>query len=92
MDSIIIVPLEKIEAIEAGIKELQILIKKNHVLDEKNRWISKKEAMSKLQVCLKTFDSYLLKGIIPYSRFAGKIYIKASDIESHLERNYIHSK
>jgi hypothetical protein len=61
MDSIIIVPLEKIEAIEAGIKELQILIKKNHISDEKNRWLSKKEAMGKLQVCLKTLIVYLLK-------------------------------
>ena len=85
----LIIPNEKLEAFQADLNEIKSLIQeKNHQADL-NKWHSKQEARHKLHVCSKTLDNYLAKGILPYSRFAGKIYIKASDIEAHLEKNYI---
>jgi hypothetical protein len=84
-----IIPSEKIESLLADMAEVKALLhERNHQADL-NKWHSKQEARNKLHVCMKTLDSYLAKGTIPYSRFAGKIYIKASDIEAHLQRNYI---
>ena len=84
-----LIPTEKLDSLQADLAEIKSLIQgKNHQADL-NKWHSKKEARLKLHVCTKTLDNYLSKGILPYSRFAGKIYIKASDIEAHLEKNYI---
>lgn len=84
-----LIPTEKLDSFQAELAEIKSLIQeKNHQADL-NKWHSKKEARIKLDVCNKTFDNYLAKGIIPYSRFAGKVYVKASDIEAHLQRNYI---
>jgi len=80
---------EKLDNLSAKVDELLNLIEKSKREDYKKEWIPKHEARKRLNVCLKTLDNYLKNGIIPYSRFAGKIYIKASDIEAHLERNYI---
>lgn len=84
-----LIPTEKLDSLQADLNEIKALIQeKNHQADL-NKWHSKKEARLKLHVCTKTLDNYLSKGILPFSRFAGKIYIKASDIEAHLEKNYI---
>lgn len=80
---------ERLDTFQADLAEIKSLLHQNNKQVELNRWISKQEARIKLNVCQKTLDNYLSKGTIPYSRFAGKIYIKASDIEAHLERNYI---
>jgi hypothetical protein len=86
---VLLIPTEQIESFQNDLNEIKsLLLEKNHQADL-NKWHSKKEARLKLSVCMKTLDNYLSKGIIPYSRFAGKIYIKASDIEAHLQRNYI---
>jgi hypothetical protein len=84
-----LIPTEKIDSLLAGIEEMKAILSKREQETELKKWHSKQEARQKLNVCMKTFDNYLAKGIIPYSRFAGKIYIKASDIEAHLQRNYI---
>lgn len=80
---------ERIDSLHEDIREIKELILGNNRKSELNKWVTKKEAREMLHVSLKTLDSYLHRGIIPYSRFAGKIYIKAEDIEAHLERNYI---
>jgi len=80
---------EKLESFQRDLDELKKLTSKLISQESQNQWLSKKEAKVKLTVCLKTLDNYLAKGVIPYSRFAGKIYLKASDIEAHLQNNYI---
>jgi len=84
-----LIPTEKLESFQADLNEIKSLIQGKNLQADLNKWHSKKEARLKLHVCNKTFDNYLAKGIIPYSRFAGKVYVKASDIEAHLQRNYI---
>lgn len=71
------------------ITEIKNLLHERNKQEDLNKWLSKPEARIKLKVCQKTLDNYLSKGVLPYSRFAGKIYIKASDCEAHLQRNYI---
>ena len=86
---VFIIPTEKLDSIQSELSEIKILLHGKAKEAELSKWHSKAEARAKLNVCLKTLDNYLSKGILPYSRFAGKIYIKASDIEAHLEKNYI---
>jgi len=81
--------LEKLDSFQAELNEIKTLLQEKEKQAYLNEWLTKKEAMAKLKVCLKTLDNYLDKGTIPYSRFFGKTYIKASDIEAHFERNYI---
>ena len=89
METLTLIPLERLESFQNELSEIKNLLQEKNKQADLNKWLPKKEAKEKLNVCLKTFDNYLSKGIIPYSRFAGKIYIKASDIEAHLQRNYI---
>lgn len=84
-----VIPTATINQLQADLLEIKSLLIKNKEEEEKIKWLPKKEAKTRLNVCSKTFDTYLSKGVIPYSRFAGKIYIKASDIELHLQKHYI---
>lgn len=83
------IPTEKLETLQADIAEIKKLLCEKNKQADLEKWLSKPDARIKLKVCQKTLDNYLLKGVLPYSRFAGKIYIKAADIEAHLQRNYI---
>ncbi len=85
----IVIPEEKLEFLESSLSEIKELISQKQTQVEGPKWISKKEASTRLSVCLKTLDTYLLKGTIPFTQFKSKIYIKASDIESHLEKYYV---
>jgi hypothetical protein len=87
--SLSVIPTATINQLQADMGKIISLLSVKNEEAEKNKWLPKKEARKNLNVCLKTFDTYLSKGILPYSRFAGKIYIKASDIEAHLQKHYI---
>lgn len=89
MEKLALIEFEEIKEIRQELKEIKNLILKKNQEDISNQWLPKPEAKKRLNVCLKTLDNYLQRGILPYSRFAGKIYIKAEDIEAHLQRNYI---
>lgn len=91
MDNLTLIQSEKIDFIQKELQEIKSLIQDGKKEDLKNEWLPKAEARKRLHVCLKTFDNYLSKGVLPYSRFAGKIYIKASDIQAHLEKHYCKS-
>ena len=84
-----LIPTEKLDSLQADIAEIKLLLNEKNKQADLNQWLSKPDARLKLKVCQKTLDNYLAKGVLPYSRFAGKIYIKASDVEAHLQRNYI---
>ena len=85
----IIIPKERIEFIESSLSTLLDLAKAKQPANDSPKWISKAEACKKLSVCSKTLDSYLKRGTIPFTQFKSKIYIKASDIEAHLEKYYV---
>jgi hypothetical protein len=84
-----LIPTDKLDSLLADIAEIKIILHEKNKQADLDKWLSKPDARVKLKVCQKTLDNYLSKGVLSYSRFAGKIYIKASDIEAHLQRNYI---
>ena len=51
-------------------------------------FLTGKEVCERLYISPRTLQDYRAKGIIPYTRFAGKILYKASDLERLLEMNY----
>jgi excisionase family DNA binding protein len=53
------------------------------------RWLDIYETCQLLKISKRTLQSYRDNGIIPYSKFGGKIYFKASDIQKYLEDHYI---
>ncbi len=89
MENLTLIQSAKVEAIFEELQEIKKLFQVSKFEADQKRWLTKQQAREGLHVSLKTLDNYLHKGIIPYSRFAGKIYIKAGDIQAHLERNYI---
>ena len=89
MENLFIVPKESLENLQAEIQLIKSILQENKKEAFEKEWLPKPEARKRLHVCQKTFDNYLNRGILPYSRFAGKIYIKASDIQAHLEKYYI---
>lgn len=80
---------ESLNQLLQEIAEIKSLLVSNANQNDLQKWVSKAEACKKLRVCAKTLDNYLKKGVLPYTQYASKIYIKSSDIEMHLEKNYI---
>ena len=89
MENLAIIPKESLESLKAEIKEIKSIIQQDKQKELERAWLTKQQAQKVLNVCLKTLDNYLSKGIIPYSRFGAKIYIRASDIQAHLEKHLI---
>jgi len=85
----IVIPQEKLELFESSLSEIKDLLQSKKPVNESPKWIGKPEACKRLNVCSKTLDTYLKKGIIPFTQFKSKIYIKSSDIEGHLEKYYV---
>ena len=85
----IVLPKEKLDLIESSIAEIKNLLQAKQPSQEAPKLITKAEACKRLNVCSKTLESYLKKGIIPFTQFKSKIYIKSLDIDSHLEKYYV---
>ena len=52
-------------------------------------WLDVSDACNLLKISKRTLQTYRDNRIISYSRVANKIYFKASDIEKHLNDNYL---
>ncbi len=52
-------------------------------------WLDIQEACAALKVSKRTLQAYRDSGIIGFSKFGGKVYFKASDIEAHLNKHYV---
>ena len=52
-------------------------------------WFDIQEACQLLKISKRTLQSYRDNGILSFSQIGGKIYFRASDIESHLNRHYV---
>lgn len=52
-------------------------------------WLDIQEACQLLKISKRTLQSYRDNGILAFSQIGGKIYFRASDIESHLNRHYV---
>jgi len=78
--------MDDIEAIREGLNQK---IPQNP-LGEK--WLDIQETCQLLKISKRTLQNYRDNGILPYSQIAGKIYFKASDIQSHLEKHYTRPK
>jgi hypothetical protein len=77
---------EKLEQITDQLKSLS----KQDPLSEK--WLDNQDVMLILRISSRTLQSYRDKGILSFAQIGNKIYYKASDIERHLEENYIKIK
>ena len=94
--NLIAIPEAKINNLEASLTEInskiEELLQSKPQPQDQSKWISKKEACQRLDVCGKTIDSYMKKGLLPFTQFKSKVYIKPSDIEGLLERHYVIKK
>lgn len=52
-------------------------------------WLDNEDVMRLLHVCSRTLQRYRDQGLIAYSKFGGKFYYGASDIENHLKKGRI---
>ena len=84
-----LIPDEKINQIENDLAEIKSLLQSKESTKPSNEWLSKKEAKERLHVCMKTLDKYLKDRVIPYSQFGAKVYIKVTDLESHMQKHFI---
>jgi len=89
--------MEKIVLSEADYRELHGTLEKiSNQLDEifqqnplQEIWLDNQDVCRILKISKRTLQNYRDNGILPYSQISNKIYYKSSDIEKHLETNYI---
>ncbi len=74
--------IDKIDAIAGSINKKS----KENPLSE--IWLDIQEVCQLLKVSKRTLQSYRDNRVLPFSKVAGKIYFRASDIEAHLEKHY----
>lgn len=60
---------------------------KQHPLSD--TWLDISDVCQLLKISKRTLQSYRDNGLLPYSQISGKIYFKASDIETHLDSHYV---
>ncbi len=75
--------LNKIDAIASSMNKK---IKENPLEDT---WLDIQEVCQLLKISKRTLQSYRDNAVLPFSKVAGKIYFKASDLQKHLENHYI---
>lgn len=51
-------------------------------------WLDIQETCQLLKISKRTLQAYRDNGILPFSQIGGKIYFRADDIETHLNRHY----
>ena len=59
--------------------------------NQNETWLDGKAVCHLLNISTRTLQSYRDNGTLSYSQYGRKLYYKASDIQEHLERNYIKS-
>ena len=73
----------KLDAISSQLQNLN----RQNPLSEK--WLDNDEVCEVLKISKRTLQNYRDNGILPFSQISNKIYYKSSDIDKHLESNYI---
>jgi len=67
----------------------QFIIEKKKLNPLTEVWLDVSDACNLLKISKRTLQSYRDNKIISYSRVSNKIYFKATDIEKHLNDNYL---
>lgn len=82
----------KLNQLFSEIAEIRSAIKDQKEETLANQWLQSETARKILGVCPKTWQDYRNKQIIPFSQFGRKIYIKKSDLDAFMQKNYIKQK
>ena len=83
------------QAFQQILDKLDSITKALHLKEGKSnsklsdQWLTIDQTCKTLSISRRTLQSYRDQGILPFSQYAGKIYFKVSDIETHLQRHYI---
>lgn len=56
------------------------------------QWLDIADVCNVLKISKRTLQSYRDQRLLDFSQIGGKIYFKASEIESHLEKHYVKSR
>ena len=75
--------IDKIDSLSSMFKKS----KKEQPFNE--AWLDISETCQCLKISKRTLQAYRDNVMISFSKIVGKIYFKASDIEEHLNKNYI---
>jgi cobalamin biosynthesis Co2+ chelatase CbiK len=87
--SIQMIPAEEFENLRNEIKEIKSLFQQQKIENIANLRYTKAETRKILKISQKTMDNYLSRGVLPFSQFGAKIYIKATDLEAFFQRYYV---
>lgn len=66
----------------------KLLTSKHEEPSQKKEWLDVQEVCLLLNVSKRTLQSYRDNGMISFSKFGGKVFFKASDIQKTLNTNY----
>lgn len=84
-----IITSEEMDLLFREIGEIKKLIQSLKLENQINLRYSKQEARQILKVSQKTMDNYLNHGVLPFSQYKAKIYIKATDLEDFFNKYYV---
>jgi len=59
--------------------------------DDKRDWLTENQAMEILDVSKSTIRNYRLNGMLPFSQIKNKIYIRRTDVNDFITKNYINN-
>lgn len=87
--TLVILPESELQLWRRELSEIKTLFQNRQEESERIKWLPKKDAAHRLDVSTKTLDSYFKRGVLSFTQFKGKIYVKSEDIEAHLNKYYV---
>lgn len=87
-----VIPQSFLNEMKMELEEMKIFLKKKSEDEINSRWIDSVSARKLLGVSGKTWQEYRNRRVIPFSQFGAKIFVKRSDLEAFMEKNYISAK
>jgi hypothetical protein len=87
--SMVVIPQAVWEQLVADIKDIKSGLSFKGTGNAAEEWIESETARKRLGVCQKTWQTYRDRRMIPFSQIGRKIYVRQSDLNAFMERNYI---
>ena len=90
--SMVILPQTAWEGIMAKLDEVATKIEIRNFNEAKAEWLESGEARKMLGISQSTWQNLRDTRKIPFSQYGRKIYVKKSDLQDFMDKNYITSK
>lgn len=87
--SMVVIPQAVWEQLVSDIQDIKSGLQSGTSGNFSDEWIESETARKMLGICQKTWQTYRDRRLIPFAQIGRKIYVRRSDLNAFMEKNYI---